>query len=306
MRIYYVGRFERPHRTEWYVSWALEHHGVELRRCNLARRMDGRWLRRDLAAWKPDVVLFSKAANPSSRGLIGWCRDRGIPTVAWLWDLYWGCRRERPEQFRADLVFSTDGGHAARWAEYGATHAVLRQGIHEPEHVLLEPAYRWDVGFVGGYRGHPSRRRLLAWLRRTYGRRFIHHTHTRGLALNEALAQVRVVVGDSFPAAHYWSNRIYEVTGRGGFLLHPETAGLEAEFTDGVDYVSYRRGDWAGLKRSIDWWLAHDEERAAVRRKGFWRCGEYTYTRRVAVLLEAINRRLAGERSAAAGPSPRP
>jgi len=140
---------------------------------------------------------------------------------------------------------------------------------------------------------------LVHWLQQTYGRRFIHITNVRGLNLNHLLAQIKVVVGDSYYVKHYWSNRVYEITGRGGFLLFPRTEGLEEEFTAGAHIATYPRVEYldndydrwyATLRETIDHWLSHDDERERIRHQGHVRCGEYTYTRRTACLLRTLQR----------------
>lgn len=87
---------------------------------------------------------------------------------------------------------------------------------------------------------------------------------------------------------HYWSNRIYEILGRGGFLLHPRTVGLDAEFRDGEHYAGYDCGDWTWLRERIDYWLTHADEREHIRRTGFERMATLTYRDRCAELLQKI------------------
>ena len=289
MLILYLGKFHKEHNTERYVDYALRQHGVQVVRRPFTESMAYSSLIRKVEDVCPDVVLFSKPAAPCFRDFIEYCRAAGILTVCWQWDLFWGYRPQRLPQFKADLLFTTDGGHEDRWKQIGANHQVLRQGIHKPDHQWFDGNYTHDVAFVGNSTAYRERRRLVQWLRNTYRGRFIHHTQTRGLDLNRALARVKIVVGDSFPSPYYWSNRVYEILGRGGFLLMPSTKGLDSEFQDGVHYVSYPRRDFAALKRSISHWINNDEDRERIRRSGFDHCGkEYTYEHRVGVLLEKI------------------
>jgi len=303
LRIYYIGKFQLDFATERYVQWALENrHGCNVMRYKGQSVEDVKTI---LKEYRPHVVLFSKVEPKYTARLLEWCREKRILTVAWIWDLYWGCRSERPKQFRADMLFTTDAGHQKEFNAYRTNHKVLRQGIHEPHHrMYLPPQYKnsggqitseylHDVAFVGGATGHPSRTKLVRWLKRTYGPRMIHHTNVRGLDLNRALARAKVVVGDTWPSRHYWSNRIYEILGRGGFLLHPRTEGLSREFTDRVHYVAYERDDFPRLRRTIDHWLSNEAEREAIRNRGFQLVGRhYTYTVRTATLLDCIRTRL--------------
>ncbi len=298
MKIFYVGSFRLPYATEVFVEWALKQREIEVCRCPLANsrgdyhRGDYRLLCKKIKGWKANVVLFSKAEPAYTNDILAWCWKRGLLTVCWLWDLYWGYRQNRPKQFQADLLFTTDGGHNKEFAEHGCNHHVLRQGIHKPHHYMYPRAYTHDVAFAGGSgRGYPSvRNSLLRWLAKTYGNRFVHHTRVRELALNEALTRTKIVIADSYTESpHYWSNRIYEMIGRGSFLLHPRIIGLDEEFTDQRHYVAYKWNDYADLKSKIDYWLAHDEEREVICRQGFAHCGtHHTYTARVDVLLNHI------------------
>lgn len=287
MKVFYVAQFQRGY--ERCVVWALRHLGVTVD--TYPWDHSHKVLLKDLLREKPDFVLFSKPQPLNCKELLDCCTSLGITTVAWVWDLYWGYRGKQPQQFYADILLTTDGGHQREFDRRGYNHAVLRQGIHEPDHVFYAPEPAHDVAFVGGTgRGYyAGRNDLVDWLRKTYEGRFIHHTNTKGLSLNEKLAKVKVVVGDSYPSPNYWSNRVYEITGRGGFLLHPSTKGLNDEFTDSRHYIEYSRGNFGHLKQLIDHWVREDDHREVIRRCGFDHCGErYTYTRRVSELLKIV------------------
>jgi hypothetical protein len=214
-------------------------------------------------------------------------------TVCWQWDLFFGYRRNHPLQFKVDLLFTTDGGHPEEFRKRGYNHRVLRQGIHEPEAVKVPCKLVQDIVFIGGRKGHGTRPRLLRWLQTTYGSRFKHHTDLRGMQLNEELGKTKIVVGDSYPSPNYWSNRIYEITGRGGFLLHPITSGLNTEFTHMEHYVGYEKENFQDLRSKIDYFLENDKERERIRLAGYNRTtGSYTYTQRVKVLLGHIEQEL--------------
>jgi spore maturation protein CgeB len=107
----------------------------------------------------------------------------------------------------------------------------------------------------------------------------------RGLPLNELYSSTKIVVGDSQPSPHYWSNRLYETLGRGGFLLHPHTEGIETEFEDGKHLVLYDRNDLQDLYDKIDYYLSHDNARETIRRAGFVK-GKYTYKDRCRELMK--------------------
>ena len=295
MKLFYIGKFELPHRTENYVTYALQKRDVTVRQYQCGTEQSPTDLIQSIKEFDPEVVLFSKAEPKGCLAILDYCRSKKITTVCWQWDLYWGHRRKMPAQFRADLLLTTDGGHPNEFRNYGCNHYVLRQGIHKPEWTRRTRSPQdqiFPLAFVGGALGHANRRRLLAWLTATYGSKLRHHTSTRGLDLNNSLAKTKIVVGDTHPSPYYWSNRIYEIIGRGGFLLHPETEGLDQDFTAGEHYIPFRhKRGYSELQRAIEYWLNHDEEREQIRKAGWEHCGKYhTYGKRVDVLLDVIER----------------
>jgi len=187
----------------------------------------------------------------------------------------------------SDLFFSTDGGHDAEWKQLGVNHITLRQGISADEHVWVKKRTAIpEIVFVGS-NYYSQRRKLIAFLRQRYNQRFRVINHTFGLRLNAAVQSAKIVVGDSYPSPHYWSNRVYEMIGRGGFLIHPEVEGLEKEFAPDKEIVLFRYGDFDDLAAKIKKYLNDDRAREAIRANGFAKCP--TYDDRVAVLLSHVD-----------------
>jgi len=292
MNILYVGRFEVPYRSEVYIKAALEANGHTVSTCDLSKsKIKGVALQ--ARKENVDFVLFSKTKDENTLRTIYQLKGQGILTVCWLFDLFGIPIREKtPPEFNCDIVFTTDGGE--KTIERG--HHTLRQGIHLPEAADLTGPVEGDkfpIVFVGhgDEEIQPGRGALIDFLGSRYSSDFTHLTETRGMDLTKILSTSGVVVGDSYPSERYWSNRIYEVTGRGGFLLHPETPGLEEEFTDGEHYISYERDNFDKLEDTIDDFLQPDnlEEREAIRMNG-WRLTsvEYTYESRCSDLIDQI------------------
>lgn len=298
-KVFYIGDFRRPWYTANWVAYGLEAAGCHVRK-EQEYPKDRNHLLKEIERYSPDFVLFAKLKSVTNpRELIKELRRRGIPTVCWLFDLYWelplgvGDRTPFDPPFDADIVFTTDGGHDEQWDEIGVNHHLLRQGIHEPEHILYneEPS---GVVFVGTiYTKH--RAKMHNFLKRTYGPLYKHYgrrmtggSEVRGLELNRVLAQSKLVIGDSVPIPSYWSNRVYEMTGRGGVLIHPIVEGLDDEFVPYREYIPYMRGDYDELEEIINHYLDDDKRRENIRRAGFKRCGDYTYESRVEQLLATL------------------
>lgn len=222
--------------------------------------------------------------------------------------------------WRTDFVFTPDGDpkSAEVFKANGVKHYYMKAGVFKPECYIADAEVpiaeifgdKLDVLFVGGgdtpgsphAYGHPEwnyRNELIQWLRNTYGDQFIKKGHpqetVRNDALNKLYAMFKVTVGDSvclsgFTHENYWSDRVYETIGRGGFLIHPRIKGLEDEFTDGETIVFYDYGNWAQLKEKIDYYLEHDDEREKIRRAGHeFVKNNCTYHDRLKQMLDTVS-----------------
>jgi hypothetical protein len=303
MKCLYIGDFKKSYSTELYVTYALEQNGVDVYKLDDSHVSSASIVRNVVFSFKPDFVLFCKNhVAMNSYALIKALREMGVPTVTWVFDLYFDLpvdRRNRTvleSNFETDIVFSTDGGHDKEFLEYNINHRVLRQGIHLPEAKYGKRSAAPEVAFIGSV-VYADRLRLIKFLEQTYGDKFKHYgigSHgskgeVRGMDLNNLLASTKIVVGDSQPSPGYWSNRLYEITGRGGFLIHPRVEGLEKEFEYGKEIGVYDWGNLDQLKTVVDYYLAHDDEREAIRKAGHERTkSQYTYTIRAAELIKIV------------------
>lgn len=297
--IFYIGKFDHIWNEEC-IAKSLEELGV-----NVHRQDENEYVKNILAnidQVKPDLVMFAKlnlANDPNF--LIKGLKERKIPSVSWTFDLYFDYVREKyvPHYafMKADHVFTTDGGHDVKFTTLGINHHLLRQGIYEPEAIMYPrpEEYKHDIIFVGSHNpNHPYRQALMKFLEDNYGDKFKWYgkddtNDVRSLKLNELFAQSKIVIGDSVPSPKYWSNRIYESLGRGAFLISPEIEGLEKEFEYYKHFIPYTYYDFPSLKKKIDYYLTHDEEREKIRQAGFeFTKANYTYKKRCEKLLQVI------------------
>lgn len=232
-----------------------------------------------------------------------------IPSVTYHLDLWFGLDREQdlkddPFYLQVDHFFATDKLMADWFNENTDVKGhYLPAAVFEPETEMLKGNLQNDVIFVGSKGYHPEwayRPLLLDWLEETYGDRFGHYSGEaeakglkRGLHLNQLYADSKVTVGDSlcigFNYPYYWSDRVYETLGRGGFLIMPYIQGIEETFEDGKHMVFYEYGDFKQLKMLIDYYLEHDSEREAIRRQGHELVkNQHTYTQRWERILNEI------------------
>jgi hypothetical protein len=314
MRVAYCGNFQPSVRaedrfsTEWHIAQTLRGLGHVV----IQIQENGVHPSRVLGQCEEaDLFLFTRTWGQTInmdhiRGL----RAAGIPSASLHLDLYVGLRRQAQIEgdafWATDYVFTPDGSSEAAefFASKGINHHYLKPGVFKPEcgDGKPRPELAHEVAFVGGGAnyGHPEwpyRRQLVKWLQQSYGARYGKYGYPeptmRGQDLNDLYASATVVVGDSvcidFTKEHYWSDRVYETIGRGGFLIMPYIIGLEEEFTDGETIVFYQFGDLDELRRKIDYYIEHEDERERIRKAGQVYVREHaTYHNRLKQLLAVV------------------
>jgi hypothetical protein len=309
MHISYVGNFQPNFSTETHVAKAAENLGHTVQRIP---EQSLEWLELpDLV--EGELLMWTRTAGfdpPDSQRQANALKAVTVPKVGFHLDRWFGLAREATERgprapdaspffTHMDLLMTADGGHQDRWA---VRHVWSPPGILSDECELGTPQPRFtaDVGFVGnliGY-GHkewgPYRQALYDFLRKTYHGRFQlfpgpGRGQIRGRDLADLYATVKVLVGDSCLAGgitHYWSDRIPETTGRGGFLIHPRVEGLAEHYPD---LVTYGLGNFDELEALIEDALAEPDWRAGNAAINRTRTLEHhTYEHRITALLDLI------------------
>lgn len=292
MKISFIGKFGKIYDEE-YIAQSFEAIGHEVQRISdrcLTHQFTGL-----IDEFKPDIVLFTKFFVSQPYEVINWCKQKGIKTVSWIFDLYWDYEREdritRTPGFFADKVFTTDGGHDEKWKTLNIDHQCVRQGIYEKE-CYLEPLNSpHGVVFIGSH--NPLNRERSNVLEevmaryddfRWYGK--IHTHEMRSTELNKTYATAKIVIGDSVWSPYYWSNRVVETLGRGGFLIHHDVPGIKEEYPD---LVTYERGNVDQLFELIDYYMIHEGERQTIIRKNFeWVRDHYTMDKKCAELISKL------------------
>lgn len=230
-----------------------------------------------------------------------------VPTLTYHLDLWLGLERQKDLETDGfykmiDHFFCTDK-LMADWFNQNTQvkgHFLPAGVFHEEVYMMDLPKVN-DIIFVGSKGYHPEhkwRPKLIDWLSQTYKDRFKHFGNdglgvVRGHELNRLYLSSKVVVGDTlcinFDYPYYLSDRVFETTGRGGFLMMPYIKGIEDLFEIGKEIVTFKFGDFGDLKKKIDYYLVNDEEREKIRLAGFERTRkDHTYRQRWIKILEDI------------------
>lgn len=306
MKIIYLGNFKIDFTTENHIKKTLESLGHEV----IPLQEDGygaREIYKTVKRESPDLFLFTRTWGESLDMETLESIKQRVPTVSYHLDLYYGLERDggidHDPFWKTDFVFTPDGDpKSAEWfKEKGVNHIYMKPGVFEPEcYFNGEKGIGPDVTFVGSYYYHkewPYRKQLIDWLRDNYKGRFAKfgnpESTVRGDKLNLLYTNSKVVVGDAlclnFDHTYYWSDRLYETLGRGGFLIHPYIKGIEEEFKDGKHLVLYEYENFKQLRELIDYYIEHDKEREKIREAGHKIVKEnYTYTDRMKQMLKRL------------------
>jgi len=268
----------------------------------------------DAVIWTHSHHFTNPEIYPDIENFLDEMREQRRPTIAFHLDRWLGLGREvqlaYDPYFLCSLVITADGGHDDVWPTYGINHLWMPPAISHVDaereveatsHVLRQK----KVGFVGSWHGYhlewPWREQMVLWLRRTYGSKLalypVYGRSLRGKDLSVFYRCVPVIVGDSClapradgkPITNYWSDRIPETIGRGGFLLHPYVKGIDEHFTPGEHFVTYEPYDFDALKELIEYWGEHVEERWKIAQAGHEHVlAHHTYKHRIRDVLKLV------------------
>ena len=309
MRIAFLGNFRVDYCSEVHHTKSLESLGYEVIRLQ-EQEATGEFILSQ--AMKSDLFVWVHTHDWNTPGLsmkeiIAKLKEAGIITISYHLDLYMGINRwneyKDSEIFDLDYFFTVD----KKMADYMNENTKVK-GVFIPAGVFHKECYidaskgkDKDIIFVGSKRYHPEwqwRPQLIDWLKETYGDKFEHYGNdgmgiVKGDALNKLYARTKIVIGDTlclnFEYPYYFSDRLFETTGRGGFIIFPYIKGIEDYFDLGKELVTYKFGDFEDLKKKIDYYLEHEKEREEIRLAGHIRTKrDHTYFRRWQEILRRI------------------
>ena len=293
MKIAFLGNFEVDYSSETHHLKTLEAMGHEVTPLQERIAPTNEVLS---VAQSSDVFVWvhthgwKQPGSLTMKNVLDALKDKGVPSLTYHLDLWFGLQRQADMQsddyWNIEYFFTVD----KLMADWFNKETDIKGHYIRPACYDLEcyPAFRYEkftpnnnVIFVGSRGYHPEwkyRPQLINWLEENYRNQFTHYGGDgpgglkRGHDLNLLYASSKVAVGDTlclnFDYPYYWSDRIYETIGRGGFIIHPYIVGMEEEFIDGEHLRFYEYGNFDQLKELIDFYVKNDKEREEIRIRG--------------------------------------
>ena len=312
MRIVLVGNLSVPYSSENHHAKTLESLGNEVIKLQEGQASGEQILDYALDS---DCLIFVHTHGWVTPGVplqtvLKILRKNHIPTLTYHLDLWLGLERQKdleedPFYKTIEHFFATDK-LMADWFNKNTNV----KGHYIPAGVFDKEVYidnsgdevANDVIFVGSKGYHHEwqyRPQLINWLKETYQDNFTHvggdgETGTiRGERLNRVYAASKIAIGDTlclnFDYPYYFSDRLFESTGRGGFTIFPYIKGIEDNFEIDKEIVTYKFGDFNELKQKIDYYLMNADERERIRKAGHERTKKnHTYLNRWQDILKKI------------------
>jgi spore maturation protein CgeB len=329
MRILYVamandyGKPDRgPSFEETNFRSALEGMGHELVAFDFMERarVGGRaQMRRELVELageaRHDIAFFCLFTDEIDTETIAAVRrEGGAPLVNWFTDDHWrfdNFSRHLAPAF--DLAVTTDADSLPKYAAAGIHDVLLSQwACNRYAYSRVSDAIEHEVTFVG--QPHGNRPELMQQLRNAgheveawglgwpAGRlahdEMVRVFGTSRINLNPSNSSLpprtpRAILarllgrGEKSPRPPQIKGRNFEVPGCGGFLLTERVPHLERYFELGREVAVYDSTD--DLVEQVDYWLSHEDERAAVAEAGYRRVlAEHTYDHRFNEIFESV------------------
>lgn len=232
-------------------------------------------------------------------------KSMNMPKVFWYFDLIdYPDKYIRPRCLRrirwinevtpiVDLGFCTDGDWVRKdksgklfWLPQGADSRITGRGTTVAE----KPP---PILFTGTANGGEGRSSWVKEMNDNYRRRFNHVSrHVYREELRGLIANTKIVTAPDHPITdQYWSNRVYNVLGFGGFIIHPYCAELAKQYVDGKEIVFYK--DRQEMRDQIAYYINKPQARGEIRKAGLKRTlADHTYLHRCRKLIKIVEERV--------------
>lgn len=317
--IAYVGNFEPEYSTENDVRIAFEslgHTVIKLQEGDNSNPRKASFEQVREAALNSDLLLWTGTwgdAYPLTDviDLVHELAAKGTPSATIHLDTFWSTGRGGRKwwlepMFYMGYLFTADGDYIEKWENMGKNHMWLPPAVrHTAAHFgTFREEYECDLAFVGsnGQGYHEDvwnyRKELVDFLREASARNGWRFKNIggdlpkveRGEDMNDFYASAKVTIGDSLclkkDKSKYWSDRVPEATGRGGFLIMPK---IERMMYDWDTLPVYDWGNFEKLEELIKHFLTNPEQREVIQKAcQAVTAEEHTYVNRAKTILNIV------------------
>ncbi len=234
----------------------------------------------------PDLYL---CIDPSVRYFPPGIEELPVPTLCWLGDIHIGTWRQQVARF-FDFVLLPHQDYLPEYQAAVGHKQLAWLPLYMPPSIQPQADLprSFDVAFVGNIvRAHRKTQRAqrLQLLEQRYTVNDWHRLYTQA-ELSRIYSQARIVLNVTINGDV--NLRLFEGTGCGALVLTDSTAnGLPELFDAGRELVVYH--DNQDLLEKIDYYLAHEDERARIAQAGQRRTlTDHTYARRAQTLSDLM------------------
>ena len=215
-------------------------------------------------------------------------------------------------------------GEVAKIVDYVVTTQIGAEWGGKEKNICIRQGVNWEndredhekinnVAFIGNLRSE-ERRDYLETLANKIGGIDVYsqdyetmgnwskvinmHSAIDRVKMRQVCGETKIIIGDKFEmgadfkngAEYYWSNRIYQILGSGGFYLTPYIKGLEEEFENKKHIVWVESMD--EMVKKIKYYLRYNKKREKIARDGYDLAHKkYKYADRVRCLIGELRNR---------------
>ena len=214
--------------------------------------------------WQPDLTIFSKCNNMSSRVVDA--ANKHSTTVLWYMDALNNFDEELQEKIRRvdHFICGIDGvvEHGLKINE--KTHFLPQCPDEEMNFMLEDIQHQHDVTFIGNISPHTGTHSDRIKYKDKVG--FTHLEGVYGLEHNTAVNQSKINLNFAHTSTSGASVRVFKILASGGFLLTTPWEGMDDLFTTGKDLDIFTSPK--ELQEKIDFYLSDDQKRDEIRLHG--------------------------------------
>ncbi len=256
---------------------------------------------------KPDYLLVFKG-KPLRPAIIKKISEQGIKTINWFPDATTNWHSIEILAPTYDYFFTYDPYILKRMQAIGLTNGYYLPFAADMEKDAQFPQaknYQYDISFIGSYEPglYDARVKYLSqltdldlhiwgnknWLKTSLAK--FYHGQPSDEEMFEIYRKSKIVINidQQIPEEEGLNLRPFEVTAAGSFLINDSIKDdIFRLFKDGEEVVVFK--DAQDLRKKVEHYLSHEEEREKIARAGFERTKkEHTYLDRFSEMFKIIN-----------------